>query len=251
MSRSSSLPITAKPLKARCSIRLPPSINAMGSGGLPSRLMRTFLFKQSHQPRVWASMWASPILSQPRRENSTGVFLALLARRHKRDREKRRSKARLRACLQKKGVKKLLSTSSATGQRLGRHVRQEINRAVNLMLADHPNARIIYEDLSVASMRFKARSMNAYLYASNLAHIPDQIAWATARRGMAAHRSKPPALRRSAIVVTTPTEPIDQTSRRSTARSVGIGITPITTPLSMWRNALGIKNSQLVQTRVR
>jgi len=84
-------------------------------------------------------------------------------------------------------VEKLPSTSSASGQRLGRHVRQEINRAVNQMIADHPNARIIYEDLSVASMRFKARSMNAYLYASNLAHIPEQIAWATAKRGMAAH----------------------------------------------------------------
>ena len=119
-----------------------------------------------------------------------GSFPGTLARRHKRDREKRRSKARLRACLQKKGVKTLPSTSSATGQRLGRHVRQEINRAVNLMLADHPNARIIYEELSVASMRFKARSMNAYLYASNLAHIPDQIAWATARRGRAAHTVK-------------------------------------------------------------
>jgi transposase len=58
------------------------------------------------------------------------------------------------------------------------------------MIADHPNARIIYEDLSVASMRFKARSMNAYLYASNLAHIPKQIAWATAKRGMAAHTVK-------------------------------------------------------------
>src|SRR4249920_737362 len=119
-----------------------------------------------------------------------GSFHGKLARRHTRDREKRRRKARLRACLKKKGVEKLPSTSSASGQRLGRHVRQEINRAVNQMIADHPNARIIYEDLSVASMRFKARSMNAYLYASNLAHIPEQIAWATAKRGMAAHTVK-------------------------------------------------------------
>ena len=87
-------------------------------------------------------------------------------------------------------MEKLPSTSSASGQRLGRQVRQEINRAVTQMIADHPNARIIYEDLSVASMRFKARSMNAYLYASNLAHIPEQIAWATAKRGMAAHTVK-------------------------------------------------------------
>jgi hypothetical protein len=119
-----------------------------------------------------------------------GTFHGKLARRQKRDREKRRRKAKLRACLKKKGVEKLPSTSSATGQRLSRHVRQKINRAVNLLLEEHPDARIIYEDLSVASMRFKARSMNAYLYASNLAHIPEQLAWATAKRGMAAHTVK-------------------------------------------------------------
>jgi transposase len=119
-----------------------------------------------------------------------GSFHGKLASRQKRDREKRRRKAKLRACLKKKGITRLPSTSSASGQRLGRHVRQEINRAVNLLIADHPNARIIYEDLSVASMCFKARSMNAYLYASNLAHIPKQIAWATAKRGMAAHTVK-------------------------------------------------------------
>jgi len=116
-----------------------------------------------------------------------GTFHGKLATRHKRDREKRRRKAKLRACLKKKGVKKLPSTSSASGSRLGRHVRQEINRAVNLLIEEHPSARIIYEDLSVASMRFKARAMNSYLYASNLAHIPKQIAWVAAKRGMAAH----------------------------------------------------------------
>ncbi len=116
-----------------------------------------------------------------------GSFHGQLARRHKRDREKRRRKAKLRACLKKKGVERLPSTSSASGQRLGRHVKQEMNRAVNLMLRDHPDARIVYEDLSVASMRFKARAMNSYLYASQLGHIPQQLAWATAKRGMAAH----------------------------------------------------------------
>ena len=50
---------------------------------------------------------------------------------------------------------------------------------------------------SVASMRFKARSMNAYLYASNLAHIPKQIA-GPSQRGMAAHAVKPRTPRRSA-----------------------------------------------------
>lgn len=119
-----------------------------------------------------------------------GTFHGKLARRHKRDREKRRRKAKLRACLKKKGVTKLPSTSSVTGQRLTRHVRQEINRAVTLLIQDHASARIIYEHLSVASMRFKARFMNAYLYASNLAHIPEQIKWAVAKRGMAAHTVK-------------------------------------------------------------
>ena len=121
-----------------------------------------------------------------------GSFHGKMARQHKRDREKRRRKAKLRACLEKKGVprEQLPSTSTATGQRLGRFVRQEINRAVNEMLKDHPNARIIYEELNVASMRFKARAMNSYLYASNLAHIPAHIAWATAKRGMAAHTVK-------------------------------------------------------------
>ncbi len=121
-----------------------------------------------------------------------GSFHGQLARRHKRDREKRKRKAKLRACLKKKGVarEKLPSTSSATGQRLSRQVQQEINRAVNLMLRDHPDARILYEDLSVASMRFKARALNAYLYASQLGHIPKQLAWATAKRGMAAHTVK-------------------------------------------------------------
>jgi transposase len=58
------------------------------------------------------------------------------------------------------------------------------------MIKDHSDARIIYEELNVASMRFKARAMNAYLYASNLAHIPEQIAWTAAKQGMAAHTVK-------------------------------------------------------------
>ena len=39
-------------------------------------------------------------------------------------------------------------------------------------------------------MRFKARAMNAYLYASNLAHIPKQLAWVTAKRGISASTVK-------------------------------------------------------------
>ena len=50
---------------------------------------------------------------------SYGTFHGALARKHRHDRHKRRNKAKLRACLQKKGVPKaqLPSTSSATGQR--------------------------------------------------------------------------------------------------------------------------------------
>ena len=122
-----------------------------------------------------------------------GTFHGKLVHKHKRDRQKRRRKAKLRACLQKKGVPKenLPSTSSETSQRLSRQVKQDINRAVNQVIKDHPDARIVYEALSVASMRFHARSMNAYLYASQLGHIPDQLAWACARRGQKAHTVNP------------------------------------------------------------
>jgi hypothetical protein len=114
-----------------------------------------------------------------------GTFNGRLRDRQKRDREKRRRKAKLRKCLEKKGTpkEKLPSTSSTTGQRLTRHVRQEINRAVNLCFEEHEGCQFAYEQLSVASMRFKARAMNAYMRASNLAHIPDQIAWNATKRG--------------------------------------------------------------------
>ncbi|HEY6409511.1 MAG TPA: transposase [Ktedonobacteraceae bacterium] len=119
-----------------------------------------------------------------------GTFHGKLRERQKRDREKRRRKAKLRKCLEKKGVKKLPSTSSKSGQRLTRHVRQEINRAVNECFARHEGAQIAYEHLSVATMKHKARSMNAYMRASNLAHIPEQIAWNAAKRGRRATRVK-------------------------------------------------------------
>jgi hypothetical protein len=119
-----------------------------------------------------------------------GTFHGKLRERQKRDREKRRRKAKLRNCLEKKGVRKLPSTSSRSGQRLARHVRQEINRSVNQCFAEHPEAQFAYEQLSVATMKYKARAMNAYLYASNLAHIPEQIAWGAAKRGRAATKVK-------------------------------------------------------------
>ena len=121
-----------------------------------------------------------------------GTFHGRLRERQKRDREKRRRKAKLRTCLEKKGVakEKLPSPSSATGQRLSRHVRQEINRAVNVCFADHAGCQFAYEQLSVASMRHKARAMNAYLRASNLAHILEQIAWNATKRGILVTRVK-------------------------------------------------------------
>src|SRR6266567_1531448 len=84
-------------------------------------------------PRVGADVGIANFLTTSTGKQY-GTFRGELAKRHKRDREKRRRKAKLRACLKKKGVEKLPSTSSASGQRLGRHVRQEINRA----MAAHP-----------------------------------------------------------------------------------------------------------------
>jgi hypothetical protein len=120
-----------------------------------------------------------------------GSFHKKLRNRQKRGREKRRRKAKLQACLKKKGVKKLPSTSSRSGQRLARHVKQEINRAANECLAEHKGYQIAYERLSVRTMKFKARAMNAYLYASNLGHIPVQLAWASARDGIKVTRVNP------------------------------------------------------------
>jgi hypothetical protein len=117
-----------------------------------------------------------------------GAFHKHLRARHKQDRAKRRRKAKLRACLKKKGMQKLPSTSSRTGQRLIRHVKQEINHAVNQCFTDpeHEGVQFAYEQLSVASMRFKARAQNAYVRASNLGQIPRQIVWNSQKRGVQA-----------------------------------------------------------------
>ena len=119
-----------------------------------------------------------------------GSMHGKLKAKHKRDRAKRRRKAKLRACLERKGVKKLPSTSSRTGQRLIQQTKQEINRAVNECMSDpaHVGVQFAYEELSVASMRFKARAMNAYLRASHLGHVPHQIKWNGKKRGVLATR---------------------------------------------------------------
>ena len=116
-----------------------------------------------------------------------GSFNGKLAKRHKRDRAKRRRKAKLRACLKKKDVKRLPSTRS---KKLARTVRQEINRAVNGLYTAYPSHQIAYERLNRAGMKFAARRMNAYLYASNLGHIPKQLAWDAKRSGRRANRVK-------------------------------------------------------------
>lgn len=80
-----------------------------------------------------------------------GSFHDKLARRHKLDREKRRRKAKLRACLKKKGASCL---PSLTNQRLARHIRQEINCAVNQFYADRAGYQIAYEDLACVPCAF-------------------------------------------------------------------------------------------------
>jgi transposase len=121
-----------------------------------------------------------------------GSFHGKLRQRHKRDRQKRRRKAKLRKCLEKKGVakEKLPSTSSATSQRLIRHTQQAINRAVNLCFEGHEGCQFAYEQLSVATMKHKARAMNAYMRAANLGHIPRQIEWNAFKREVQATKVK-------------------------------------------------------------
>jgi transposase len=119
--------------------------------------------------------------------NHYGSFQGTLAKRHQRDREKRRRKAKLRACLKRKGGETLPSTHH---RKLARTVRHEINRAVNELYRDHPGRQIAQERLSVATMRFKARRMNAYLDASNLAQVPKQLAWGAIKRGIRATQVK-------------------------------------------------------------
>src|SRR5579864_3966421 len=57
-------------------------------------------------------------------------------------------------------------------------------------LKEHQGCQFGYEHLSVATMKHKARAMNAYLRASNLAHIPKQVAWNATKRGVQATQVK-------------------------------------------------------------
>jgi IS605 OrfB family transposase len=95
-------------------------------------------------------------------------------------------KAKLRACLKKKGVSddKLPSTSSAEQQRLSRRVKHDIETAVVQCFNAHPNTLFVVERLDVSGMRFKSRRMNRYLKASQIGHIQDHLYWTATKRGL-------------------------------------------------------------------
>ena len=95
-------------------------------------------------------------------------------------------KAKLRACLQKKGVAKdkLPSTSSARVQRLSRRVKHDIQTAVVECVDAHPDTLFVVENLDVSGMRFKARRMNRYLRASQIGHIQEHLYWTALKRGL-------------------------------------------------------------------
>ena len=111
--------------------------------------MRTFLFKPQQKPRVGVDvgmvqfhhhldgqrLWQFSWQAGPAAEAGSGEEAA-------------QSQAEGLSGKERRAIPELPSTSSATGQRLGRHVRQEINRAVNEMIKDHPHTRIIYEELN-------------------------------------------------------------------------------------------------------
>ena len=80
----------------------------------------------------------------------------------------------------------IMRLPSTRNKKLARTVRQEINRAARELYRDHPDAQFAYEQLNGAGMKFKARRMNAYLYASNLVHIPAHLGWGAAKRGIRA-----------------------------------------------------------------
>jgi IS605 OrfB family transposase len=120
-----------------------------------------------------------------------GTFQGDLNARFEGDRSKRQRKAKLRAVLEQKGVEKLPSTTSASGERLRRHTRQSINKAVKDFFLDHPNCEIVLEDLSVSTMRFKSKRMNAKLHASNLAQTPNHIHWVAAQLGLPVTKVNP------------------------------------------------------------
>jgi transposase len=171
-----------------------------------------------------------------------GSFQGKLAQRHQRDCEKRRRKAKLRACLKKKGVER---PPSMRNFKLARAVRQEINRPVNELYRDHAGSQIAFERLNVATMRFKARRMNAYLYASNLAHIPKYVAWGGLKRGVQATAIKSAYSSQECPAASLSTGAIAQRSKRFAVESMTGGCAPTTTGRSTSPHGAAIARSRL------
>jgi hypothetical protein len=142
-------------------------------------------------------------------------------------------------CLKQKGVKRL---PSIRNKKLARHVRQEINRAVNARYREHPDAQFAYEQLYVASMRFKAWRMSAYLSASHVAHLPAQLAWGAAKQGVRARRVKSAILLRNATAVIMCPARVAQTSRRSVVGCVGTRTMPTSMRQRIWPVVSSIKS---------
>ena len=127
---------TQRPAREGNSIAVCNSISVMACGGSRSPMMRTFPVQTPPDaPIVGIDVGIANFVTTSTGKHY-GTFHKNLRARHKRDRAKRRRKAKLRACLKKKGRQKLPSTSSRTGQRLIRHIKQEINRAVNQCFTD-------------------------------------------------------------------------------------------------------------------
>src|SRR5258708_18672689 len=104
-------------------------------------------------------MSALPTSSRPRRVRATGRSTALWPAHTAEIGTSAATKRNCAPALRRREYRRPSSLRPAVrrGSGADRHVRQEINRAVNQVLEAHPEARIVYENLSVASMRFHAR----------------------------------------------------------------------------------------------
>ena len=119
-----------------------------------------------------------------------GTFHGKLARRHKRDREKRRRKAKLRACLKKKGVTKLPSTSRC--DRSTFDPSREAGDQSSRHAAD-PGSH-----MTASFMRIVSGVVHALQGALHECvplrlqpgPVPEQIKWAAAKRGVGHHTVK-------------------------------------------------------------
>lgn len=103
--------------------------------------------------------------------------------------EKHCRKQKLNACLKRKNK----PVVSLNDHRAGAFARNEIGRALNLMLDELPEgANVALERLSVKDMRFKSRQMNRVLRASQLGYTRDKLTFKLDERGIR-YRSVQPA----------------------------------------------------------